>query len=131
VTLSLGARVGCVIVADGQLVPGRRHAAADVGAALRLDVTVPGAMLAGGDALAGAWLDELLDALASAISVLVGVSDPTAVILDGSVGRALEPHLEALRARLAGSPLAVPELFVSRLGEDAPLLGAIAEALET
>jgi acetylornithine deacetylase len=129
-TLSLGARVRCAIVADGRLLAGEHDADGEIGAALLLDVAVARAMLAGGDVLAGPLLDELLDELACAISVLVGVADPGAVIVDGDVGRALEPHLEALRARLAGRVLAVPELWVSRLGDDAPLLGAIAAGLD-
>ncbi|MEA2132518.1 MAG: acetylornithine deacetylase [Solirubrobacteraceae bacterium] len=129
-TLSLDAQVGWTIVTDGRPLRDRHYAAGDLGAALELDVAETYAMLARGDALAGPPLAELLDQLASAIRVLVGVADPAVVILDGSVGRALESHLEALRARLAGHLIAVPELRVSRLGEDAPVLGAIAAALD-
>jgi acetylornithine deacetylase len=130
ITLSLGARVASASVADGRLVSGRSHAAGHIGAALRPAVAVARARLARGDALAGPPLDDLLDELASVVRVLVGAADPGAVILDGSVGRALEPHLEALRARLSTRLNVVPELRVSRLGEDAPVLGAIAAALE-
>lgn len=130
ITLSLGAQVGCVIVADGQLLRGRHDAAGGIGAALRLAAAAARAVLARGDALAGPPLDELLDELAATVSVLVGVADPGVVILDGSLGRALEPHLDGLRTRLAGRLQPLPQLSVSRLGEDAPLLGAIAAALE-
>lgn len=86
VGLSLGAQVGCAIVADGRLVRGRHHAAGHIAAALRLDVAAARARLDRGDALAGPPLDNLLDELASVIRALVGVADPGAVILDGSVG---------------------------------------------
>jgi acetylornithine deacetylase len=130
VSLSLGAHVGCAIVAEGRLGRGRNHAAGHIAAALRPDVAVVRARLARGDALAGPPLDNLLDELAFVIRALVGLAHPGAVILAGSVGRALEPHLEALRARLSIRANPVPELRVSHLGEDAPVLGAIATALE-
>lgn len=130
VTVSLGRRVESAIVTNGRLVRGRSHAAGEIGGALKLDAVVAEAVMARDGALSGPLLGELLDRLSAAIAVLVGVVDPGTVILDGSVGRSLEAHLGALRERLAGRVRAAPELCVSRLSDDAPLLGAIAAGLE-
>jgi acetylornithine deacetylase len=85
---------------------------------------------ADGDQLALTVLDETLDHLAMGIIAIAAVVAPSSVILDGDVGRALEPHLDALRERVAGRLAAAPELRISRLGPEAPLTGAITAGLE-
>ena len=55
--------------------------------------------------------------------------DPELIILDGAVGRSLEPYLGRITERLIRHVPAVPELCVSRLGPNATIVGAIAAAL--
>jgi len=83
-----------------------------------------------GDALAGRVVDELLDDTALALAAIAVVVDPEVIILDGSIGRSLEPYLGALAERLAGRLPAVPRLHVSGLGLNATVLGAVAAALQ-
>jgi predicted NBD/HSP70 family sugar kinase len=69
--------------------------------------------------------------LATAIAGVVAVLDPGLVVVGGGIGRngdLLLPTIEHALIRLV--PLRVPELRVSELGPDAPLLGAIAAGLE-
>jgi glucokinase len=84
---------------------------------------------AGGDALARQVVDELLDHVAMAVVALVAVLDPDCVILDGSVGRALEDYVDDLCARVAPRVPSVPEIRFSRLGPNATVIGGIACAL--
>jgi hypothetical protein len=56
-------------------------------------------------------------------------TDPAVIILDGGVGRSLEPYLERLSAALAEQLPWSPRLDVSRLGPNATVVGAIATAL--
>jgi len=82
-----------------------------------------------GDPVATAVIDELVDNLALAIIAVVGMLDPERIILDGAVGRSLEPYLEHIAKRLDRHLPAVPELCVSRLGPNATVVGAIAAAV--
>ncbi len=69
--------------------------------------------------------------LATAIAGVVAVLDPGLVVVGGGIGRngdLLLPPIEHALSRLV--PLRVPELRVSELGPDAPLLGAVAAGLE-
>jgi glucokinase len=84
---------------------------------------------ADGDAVARQVVDELLDHVAMAVVALVAVLDPERVILDGSVGRALEPYVDELASRVAPRVPAVPEMRFSRLGPNATVIGGIACAL--
>jgi glucokinase len=52
------------------------------------------------------------------------------IILDGSIGRSLEPYLAELSGRLTGRLLSIPRLCISRLGPNATVVGAIAAALQ-
>lgn len=83
-----------------------------------------------GDALARQVVDELLDQVALAIVAIVTVVDPELVILDGGLGRALEPYVEALDARVDPKVPAAPRIVASQLGKDATVTGAVAAALE-
>jgi glucokinase len=82
-----------------------------------------------GDALALQVVDELLDQIALAIIAFATVVDPELVILDGGLGRALEPYVEALRARVDPRVPAAPRIVASQLGKDATVTGAVAAAL--
>jgi glucokinase len=83
----------------------------------------------GGDDVATEVLEEVLDHVAMAIVGIVAVIDTGRVILDGSIGRALAPYLDALASRIAPRIPSVPELRVSQLGPNATITGAIACAL--
>jgi predicted NBD/HSP70 family sugar kinase/predicted transcriptional regulator len=69
--------------------------------------------------------------LATAIAGVIAVLDPALVVIGGGIGRngdLLLPTIEHALVRLV--PLRVPELRVSELGPDAPLLGAVAAGLD-
>jgi glucokinase len=83
-----------------------------------------------GEPVAGQVVAELLDLVAMALVAVSAIVDPALVILDGSVGRALEPYVPVLAETLARRLPWVPRLVVSSLGGDSPLLGAVAAALE-
>jgi predicted NBD/HSP70 family sugar kinase/biotin operon repressor len=72
-------------------------------------------------------LEAELDMLARALLSVTAVVDPERVVLGGGVGAHAEFLLEGLRERLVAlSPLPVPELAVSAVGEEATLLGGLA-----
>lgn len=83
-----------------------------------------------GDELARAVVDQLLDDLAMAIVAMSATVDPELVILEGGLGRALGPYLEALIARVAPGLPSPPRIVISSLGSDATVIGAVAAALE-
>jgi glucokinase len=82
-----------------------------------------------GDPIATAAIDELVDNLAMALIAVVGMLDPERIILDGAVGRSLEPYLGRIAERLHRHVPTAPELSVSRLGPNATVVGAIAAAV--
>jgi len=82
-----------------------------------------------GDPIATTVIEELVDHLAIALIAVVGMLDPERIILDGAVGRSLEPYLGRITERLIRHVPAVPELCVSRLGPNATIVGAIAAAI--
>ena len=71
----------------------------------------------------------MLDGLLKALIALCVTSDPTLIIIDGGVGRSLEPYLDRLSEGLARHTPWTPTLAVSRLGTSATVIGAIATAL--
>lgn len=83
-----------------------------------------------GDARAIEVLDELVDHVAMAAIAVASVVDPALVILDGPVGRALEPQLDRIVARLEDCLPTAPRLIVSRLPGNSTLIGAVAAALQ-
>lgn len=83
-----------------------------------------------GDALATGIIDGLLDDTALALAAIIVVVDPEVIILDGTLGRCLDPYLAGLEERLSGRLPAVPRLRVSGLGPNATVIGAIAAALQ-
>jgi glucokinase len=82
-----------------------------------------------GDPVATTVLDETVEHVAMAIVGITAVLDPQRVILDGSVGRALEPYVPRIADLVSSSVFAPPEVVVSRLGPNATVVGAIAGAL--
>ncbi|HEV7562968.1 MAG TPA: ROK family transcriptional regulator [Solirubrobacterales bacterium] len=74
-------------------------------------------------------IEEVLDYVAITVIDLAAVLDPERIILDGSVGRALEPYTDALVERIGWRLLHVPSVHFSRLGPNATVTGAIAGAL--
>jgi glucokinase len=82
-----------------------------------------------GHPLASRLVDEVLETLLVALIALTVTTDPAVIILDGGVGRSLEPYLERLSAALAEQLPWSPRLDVSRLGPNATVVGAIATAL--
>ncbi len=83
-----------------------------------------------GDLVAGRVVEELLDHVAMAIVAIAAVSDPEVVILEGSVGRALEPFLPGLVERIVPQLPTPPRVVSSTLGLNATVLGAVAAALQ-
>jgi glucokinase len=84
----------------------------------------------GGDPLSCAVIDELIDWVALALVQVVATVDPEVIILEGSVGRSLEPHIAELVRRMAPWVPVAPRVLVSRLGPNATVVGAIAAALQ-
>ncbi len=83
-----------------------------------------------GDPIGRRVVQEVLDHVGMALVALAAVVDPALIILDGPVGRLLEPHLDVLAGFLrARHPLA-PRLVVSRLRGNSTLIGAVAAALQ-
>jgi glucokinase len=82
-----------------------------------------------GDAIACQVVDEVLGALLKALIALCVTADPTVIIIDGGVGRSLEPYLDRLAEGLARHTPWTPTLAVSQLGTSATVIGAIATAL--
>jgi len=82
------------------------------------------------DPIAGAVIDDLLDHVSLVLVAVGAIVDPALVILDGPVGRALEPCVPDLTTRLKLRLPRPPRLVVSSLHGDATLLGAVAAALQ-
>jgi len=85
---------------------------------------------AAGDPIARQVIEELIEHLALVLIAVGAIVDPALVILDGPVGRALEPYVPDLAAALERRLPRAPSLVVSRLRGDATLLGAVAAALQ-
>jgi glucokinase len=82
-----------------------------------------------GDAVALATIHEVIDNLTLALIAVAAMLDPERIILDGAVGRSLEPYLGRVADGLGRYLPDVPELCVSRLGPNATVVGAIAAAV--
>ena len=81
------------------------------------------------DPLALKVIDEVLDHVAMTMIDIAAMIDPERIILDGSVGRALEPFAAGLEERMSWRVKHVPLVQFSRLGPNATVIGAIAGAL--
>ena len=121
-------------VASGAAIAARARELLGVGAQSRLrpdDLTAADVFRAAadGDEVAERVIDEVVDYVAMAIVDVAAVLDPERIILDGSIGRALEPYVERILERIASCIPHVPELRFSKLGPNATVIGAIAGAL--
>ena len=115
------------LLAQGQRPPG--ETGPGPGLAAGFDVADVFAAAARGDALGRQVVAELTGHVAAAITGITALVDPERVILDGAIGRALEPWLPALREAVAAHVFRPPDIVVSGLGQDAAVTGAIARAL--
>jgi glucokinase len=86
------------------------------------------AAAAAGDPVGEQVVAELLDHVTMAIVDICAVLDPELVVFDGSIGRALVPHLPRLEELVGVTLLYPPRLCVSTLAPTAALAGAVAEA---
>lgn len=86
------------------------------------------AAAARGDTLAQRLVDEVVEHLAMTIVDVAAVLDPERIVLDGSIGKALEPFLPRLVDLVAPAVLYPPEICVSTLAPSAALVGAVHEA---
>jgi glucokinase len=82
-----------------------------------------------GDPVGGQVVGELISHVAAAFTGATALVDPERIILDGSIGRALEPWLEDLRSAVTAGVFRPPDIVISKLGPDATVLGAVARAL--
>jgi glucokinase len=82
-----------------------------------------------GDPVGSQVVGELISQATAAISGITALLDPERIILDGSIGRALEPWLGDLRSAVAAGVFRPPDIVVSQLGSSATVLGAIARAM--
>ena len=83
-----------------------------------------------GDGVASGVVDSMIDYVAMAIIATATVADPETVILDGSVGRGLEPWIPELSVLVSRHIPVPPEIVVSSLGGESTAIGAIAAALD-
>jgi predicted NBD/HSP70 family sugar kinase len=154
VFIGVGTGVGMGIVAGGRLLRGAAGAAGELGQLPTGDHVVadpdelgPLEAIAGGAGLAARWgggsardvfaaaeqgderarllLGDQARALATAVRAVQALLDPGLIVLGGGIG-CRAGVAERVRAAL-GTP--APRLEVTRLGEDAGLLGAVALAL--
>jgi glucokinase len=97
---------------------GGEYAVSDIFAAAR-----------GGDSACSQVVSDLIEHVAATIAGATALVDPERIILDGSIGRALEPWLEDLHTAVSTSVFRAPDIVISKLGPNATVLGAIARAL--
>jgi len=74
------------------------------------------------DPVAREVIDELVERVAMVMIGVVAVTDPAAIILDGSVGRSMAPYVGRLEDLLRGRVLALPRVTTSALGADGTLI---------
>lgn len=84
-----------------------------------------------GDATALAVITQEGQRLAPAIAAITAILDPELIVLGGGIGQRCELLRKPLEDRLAALTPLRPPIVVSKLGDDAVLLGAIATALES
>src|ERR1700722_2967477 len=129
-----GARGGVGGVAPGPALRARAAALIEAGEATSLEldsfaVADIFTAAADGDEVGSRVVGELLGDVAATVAGTTSLVDPDRVILDGSIGRALLPWLDELRALVTAQVFAPPEIVISDLGPNATVIGAIARAL--
>lgn len=81
------------------------------------------------DPLACAVVSETVDYLTIAIANLACIVDPERVVITGDMAEFGDLFVEPIRQRLQGLLPEVPDIVLSELKMDAPILGAVATAL--
>ena len=120
---------GPAIVAQAHRLLGRDDAPSVLGEG-ELSCEAVFAAAADGDPIAERVVREVLDHAGMALVALAAIVDPALVILDGPVGRLLEPYLDVLSGFLRARHPLPPRLVVSRLRGNSTLIGAVAAALQ-
>jgi predicted NBD/HSP70 family sugar kinase len=82
-----------------------------------------------GDALAEAVVQETVDYLSIAVANMACIVDPDRIIIGGDLAEFGDLFVEPIRARIEGLIPVTPDIQLSDLGLDAPVLGAVATAL--
>ncbi|MGL4650293.1 MAG: ROK family protein, partial [Caldilineaceae bacterium] len=82
-----------------------------------------------GDPLALSLHDETITWLTMVVADIASVLDPQRVILMPELPAYGDLYLEPIRRRLEGLVPSPPELVLSELAQDAPIYGAVANAL--
>lgn len=82
-----------------------------------------------GDLLAKTVLQEAITYLSIAVANLVCILDPERIIISGDLAEFGDLFIEPIRLHLEGVVPVVPEIVLSDLGLDAPVLGAVATAM--
>lgn len=113
----------------GELIAGGRPSSLCAGDGAAYTVADVFAAARHGDRVGGQVIGELVGHVAAAVAAATALVDPELIILDGSIGRALEPWLDELRAAVTSAVFRPPDIVISTLGPNASVLGAIARAL--
>lgn len=82
-----------------------------------------------GDTLAQAVIQETVDYLSIVVANMACIVDPDRIIIGGELAEFGDLFIEPIRARIKGLIPVPPEICLSDLGLDAPVLGAVATAL--
>lgn len=82
-----------------------------------------------GDSLACRVVEETADYLSIALANLAAVIDPQRIVVSGDLAEFGDLFIEPIRLRMAGLLPVVPDIVLSELKMDAPILGAVAAAL--
>lgn len=77
----------------------------------------------GGDPIAQAMTDEILDMLAMTVAATAAVLDPHLVVIGSALASDAELILPGIAERLKGKLMSPPHLEVATLGVDGVLLG--------
>ncbi len=117
---------------EGIVARAQERLQAGAASALTADGLTVDAVLAAaraGDRVACAVIDETIDYLTIAVANLACIVDPERVIISGELAAHGDLFLAPLRARLQGLLPVLPDIVLSELQIDAPILGAVQAAL--
>ncbi len=82
-----------------------------------------------GDSLACRVVEETADYLSIALANLATVIDPQRIVVSGDLAEFGDLFIEPIKTRMAGLLPVVPDIALSELKMDAPILGAVVAAL--
>jgi glucokinase len=83
------------------------------------------------DSIATQVVSELIENVSMVITAGVAFIDPEVIILEGSIGRALERYVRQIEGLVERATGRTPVIAISTLGPNATIVGAIASALLT